>query len=124
MNTMNWMSAAVLSIAGLAAGCSVVPTGIDAAHLPPPYEITVPGKARSQGYHVTAGSDQAELIAKWLDANKWGWTPSVVTYVPQRVIRGESFDLNFCEDRCVLTTRDGQFTKKADASVLAPIFEK
>jgi hypothetical protein len=54
---------------------------------------------------VTAGSAPDRAVTSWLESHATGWRPTLVTFAPVRHVRGESFDLNFLTDQCVLNYR-------------------
>ncbi len=92
-------------------GCSTVASKtIDIGALPPPYRVVLNGVADSvDEREIAAGSDAAQRILAWLAANQTGWTRTYVTYAPGRVVRGDSFSLNFRGDICVINCQNGQF---------------
>ncbi len=103
----------------LCVGCSTVSKGIDIAQLPPPYTVIIYENGHPTVERTIAeDSGEAQLIAKWLESNRTGWTVTPVTYAPSRLIRGDSFSLNVSRDRCVLNCTEGQFYKKADTTAL------
>jgi len=117
---MNWMLAGVCC---LSVGCSTLSRGIDIARLPPPYTVIIHDSGRAIAERTIAKESQdAQVLATWLERNQTGWAKTAVTYAPSRVIQGDSFSLNFTGDLCVLNCEQGQFSKKVDATPLSSMF--
>jgi hypothetical protein len=123
------MNRALLSmswIAALSIGCSTLITQhIDLAPLGPPYKLTI----YENGHPVAerelpVASKEADLIARWLESNKAGWTTTPATYAPHRLVRGDSFSLNFSDGQCVLNYAGRQLYKHSDTSELRSVFEE
>jgi hypothetical protein len=114
----------VWSIAVLFTGCSTVSQGIDVARLPPPYKVIIYDNGNPVAEReLPAGSEGADQIAHWLESNRLGWTSTPATYVPQRLVRGDSFSLNFGEKHCVLNYGGRQLYKSGDMSELSQVFQ-
>jgi hypothetical protein len=66
-------------------------------------------------------SDQEREIIAWLAAHRSGWSSTLVTYVPSRLIKGQDCELNFTRGACILNYRGGWFG--AQTQVKRPIDE-
>lgn len=77
-------------------------------------DVRIPelGRVRSvtvfnAGRHLIEKSTEADsredrVIRDWLRQNRTGWSPSVVSYAPATVIRGDDFSIKLFETGCVL----------------------
>lgn len=73
------------------------------------------GTINARHCELEAGSDEVAQISSWLDENRDGWEPSVVTFAPGVMIRGSDFTLNFLGDGAILNYDEGQFTHPTDS---------
>lgn len=71
--------------------------------LSPPYRIEVYESGKpTTSRQVVPGSQEEQIITRWLQTHAEGWRRNFVTYAPARRIKGENFDLNFSGGTCVL----------------------
>ena len=47
-------------------------------------------------------SQDEQVIAQWIEANRQGWHPAFGDEPPNRVVKGEGFTLNFTDNKCVM----------------------
>lgn len=74
---------------------------------------------------LAAGSLAERSVSAWLAAHPDGWSSSLVTYAPDRVVRGEGFDLNVLPDgRCVLNDESADNPRQVTRRVGAAELEK
>ena len=122
---MRWHLITMMCVISPMVGCSTVSKELDIARLPPPYRVSIHDEGRPISERdIVAGSQDAQNITQWLESNKSGWAPTYVTYAPSRIVHGDSFSLNFTNNMCIVNYDEGQFYKKANASVLGSLFDK
>ncbi len=91
-------------VSGSFAGCFAKPMNLNVMKMGPPYQITAYDQGQPVGQRaIVAMSGEEQVIARWLEANRRGWRPSLGSHPPGRVIKGDGFTLNFTEKMCVLT---------------------
>ena len=56
-------------------------------------------------------SKEHQLLASWLAANREGWSPTVVTFVPSVYVTGKDFSINFLKTSAIINFREGQYIK-------------
>ena len=56
-------------------------------------------------------NDEKDELIRWLQSNDSDWTDSLVSYVPDIVLRGENFSLNFLPDLAVLNYKSESMEK-------------
>lgn len=97
--------AGVLIAAGVGFGClSNAPRAVESSQLRGPYRVEVyQGGQPTIERAVAAGSAEEKAVTDWLTVHRDGWSPSVVSYAPSRVVRGDGFNLNLLPNGlCVL----------------------
>jgi hypothetical protein len=90
---------------GIAVGCLFFKGHtVEVARLRGPYQVEVHAGGRLVTERAIApGSPEERAVADWLAAHSSGWSPSIVSYAPTRVVRGAGFTLNLLPSgRCVL----------------------
>jgi hypothetical protein len=95
----------VLIAVGVGAGClATAPRAVESSYLRGPFRVEVHrGGQPVSERPLAAGSAEEKAVADWLAAHGDGWSLSLVTYAPNRVVRGDGFNLNLLSDgRCVL----------------------
>jgi hypothetical protein len=123
-------SIVLLSITlGVTAFCTGCSHTVDVARIQPPYKVTIYGNGTySPERTLPSGSAQAQDVTTWVESHKSGWSPSLVTYVPYRLLRGEGFELNFQQKTCILNYRTGvgwtQVMRAIDAGDVPPVFDR
>ena len=86
--------------------CSMATRTVDMTRLGPANQVQIyEGGKPILDRPVASGSKDEQAVTSWLRSHADGWQPSLVTYAPGRRARGENFDLNFHENRCVLNYR-------------------
>lgn len=84
-------------------GCFAPPKNLNVTKMGPPYQVVFYDQGRPAGEReLPAMSEEEQIIAHWIEANRQGWKPSSANRAPGRVIKGEGFTLNFTEDTCYL----------------------
>ena len=68
---------------------------------------------------IRQDSRQHKALSTWLGEHKNGWQGSVATYVPNVVVAGKDFNLNFLPSIAVLNYDDHQFTHQVSPSDFA-----
>jgi hypothetical protein len=116
----------ILALIVIGSGCSHT---VDVAKIHPPYKISVYENATYSAERILpADSAQAREVSAWVESHKDGWSPSVVTYVPFRLIRGEEFELNFQRKTCTLNYRTGagrtQVTRSIEDGNIPRVFDQ
>jgi hypothetical protein len=103
------------SIASLGAiigspGCSFIPHTISVGNLGPPNKLLVydGGHLKSERA-IDPNSPEAKEFAEWLRGHKSGWTSTIATYAPTRLVEGDKFTFDFKGDWCVIGYRSGPF---------------
>lgn len=104
MNNLARLSTAVVCCASISlAGCFAPPKNLNVMHMGPPYQIAFYDRGRPIGERkLEAMSNEEQIIAQWIEANRQGWRPSTANQPPGRVVKGDGFTLNFTEDTCYL----------------------
>jgi hypothetical protein len=120
--------AALLIAAGVGVGClATAPRAVEPAQLRGPYHVQVyRGGQPVREFDLAPGSAEERAVADWLASHPDGWRPSLVTYAPGRVVRGNGFNLNLlpgglCVLNYSLSDRPQQVVRQvaaADAEVL------
>jgi len=59
-------------------------------------------KASIEQIQIPKDSKAEQNVYKWLSANSKNWKTTYITYAPNKVIRGQNFELNFLNDGVVL----------------------
>ncbi len=96
---------AVVALLVSAAGCIHT---VNPAKIAPPYKVTVYEHGAYSPEHVfTADSAEGKQISAWIESHRSGWSLSIDSYAPYRLIRGEQFMLNFGRRLCILNYRGG-----------------
>jgi hypothetical protein len=96
MRRLNYiLLAAVMFLACVSLGIGCIATAshtVEMAQFRAPYRV----EASMEGLDRTLAprSPGAQAVAAWLAAHEGGWSPSLITYAPGRVVRGEGFNLN------------------------------
>jgi hypothetical protein len=84
-------------------GCFAPPKNLNVMHMGPPYQVTAYEQGQPVGERkLEPMSNEEQVIAHWIEANRQGWTPSKANRAPGRVVKGEGFTLNFTDDTCYL----------------------
>lgn len=90
-------------VSGSLTGCFAKPLNLNITRMGPPYQIVAYDHGQPVGGRdVVALSSEEQVIARWLEANRRGWRPSLGNHPPGRIIKGEGFTLNFTENLCIL----------------------
>jgi hypothetical protein len=87
---------ALLVAAGVGVGClTTTPRAVEPARLRGPYRVQVyRGGQPVRESALAPGSAEERAVCDWLAAHSDGWQPSLVTYAPGRLVRGDGFNLN------------------------------
>ncbi len=114
---------ALLALAGVGVGClATASRSIEVARLRGPYRVEVHAEGRlAEQWALVAGSPAERSVTAWLATHPDGWSSSLVTHAPGRVVRGKTFNLNLLPDgQCVLNygSADGprQVTRQVSAA--------
>ena len=59
---------------------------------------------------ISPSSTQFKELSDWLAGNRGGWSSSPASYVPNVMLRGSNFSVNFVNSLVVVNYRGGQFT--------------
>ena len=65
---------------------------------------------------ISQDSEQYRTLSTWLSEHQDGWQSSLVTYVPNVVVIGQGFNLNFLGSAAVLNYAGKQFTHQVSPS--------
>ena len=60
---------------------------------------------------IVPGTEKHNKLKEWVVNNKSGWASSMATYVPNVLVSGSGFSLNFRSKKVILNYKGGQFTK-------------
>lgn len=60
---------------------------------------------------LSPSSKEYEHLMSWLAANREGWSPTVVTFVPGVYVSGKDFSINFLKTSAIINFREGQYIK-------------
>jgi hypothetical protein len=97
--------ALLLACIGIGVGCLFTAGHtVEVARLRGPCDVEVHAGGRLVGERAIApGSPEERAVADWLAAHNSGWSRSIVSYAPGRLVRGAGFTLNLLPGgRCVL----------------------
>lgn len=60
------------------------------------------GGSKSQERELLKDSVEFKELLQWIDAHTNSWKPSIVSFAPKTIVRGDSFTLNFLRSKVVL----------------------
>lgn len=63
-------------------------------------------------YSLNQSDGKYIKFISWVNANKQGWEPTLVTYAPSLLVSGKNFSFNFMGGDVVVNCESGQFAKK------------
>ena len=117
------LSLLLLCLAGSGlAGCFAKPLNLNITRMGPPYQITAYHQGQPIGQRpIDAMSNEEQIIARWLEANRRGWRPSLGNHPPGRVIKGDGFTLNFTDELCILNIPPDPHAKGVGKGKTEPI---
>ena len=109
-------------LSGGLVGCFAKPMNLNVMRMGPPYQITAYDHGQAVGQRtIVALSSEEQVIARWLEANRRGWRPSLGNHPPGRVIKGDGFTLNFTENLCILNISPDPHAKGTGKGKTEPI---
>ncbi len=65
----------------------------------------------SKEYTMSLGNEKHSQFIVWFKENQSDWDPTPVSYVPNVVVQGKKFSLNFMNKVVILNYEKGQFIK-------------
>lgn len=60
---------------------------------------------------LAPGTPKHNKLKEWVNSNRTGWEMSMATYVPNVLVSGSDFSINFRSSDVVLNYKKGQYTK-------------
>lgn len=77
--------------------------------------IYVDGRPIAEGV-IAKASPAYEAVTSWVKANPSNWTTSFVTYVPDILVLGDNFQINFRQDSVIFGYQNSQVKKHISQS--------